>query len=221
MAISFQCPRCGKKLKAPDSSAGKSSSCPGCGGTVTCPTPGDEDEVVEMQLTPVKPKGFDPFADVEGDKPYGVTKPGPSAEPSDDNPYAPPGPGRAGKPKSGKGKKKAELRSIATSQRWLIICILINILAYIACLVSLRLGSLALALVFVLILLIASIAATVFSFMLTMKISNVGMAVLVLLLSLIPCAGLIALLVVNGIATKRLKDAGIHVGFLGADVSNF
>jgi DNA-directed RNA polymerase subunit RPC12/RpoP len=221
MSISFQCPRCGKKLKAPDSAAGRASSCPGCGGTVTCPEPGDNDEVVEMQLTPVKPKGFDPFADVDDDKPYGVTAPGPSAEPSDDNPYAAPRPGRAGKPKSGKGRKKAELRSIATSQRWLIICILINILAYIACLVSLRLGSLALALILVLVLLIASVAATVFSFLLTMKISNVGMAVLVLVLSLIPCAGLIALLVINGIATNRLKDAGIHVGFLGADMSTF
>jgi hypothetical protein len=76
-------------------------------------------------------------------------------------------------------------------------------------------------LVFVLVLLIASVAGTVFSFLLTMKISNVGMAILVLLLSLIPCVGLIALLVINGIATNRLKDAGIHVGFLGADTSNF
>ena len=42
-----------------------------------------------MQLTPVKPKGFDPFADVDDDKPYGVAGP-PSGEPSPsgDDPYA-------------------------------------------------------------------------------------------------------------------------------------
>ena len=48
MAISFQCPNCGKKLKAPDSAAGKQSSCPGCGNLVTCPEPVYDAEVVEM-----------------------------------------------------------------------------------------------------------------------------------------------------------------------------
>ena len=38
MSIAFQCPHCGKKLKAPDSAASKSSKCPGCGETVTCPS---------------------------------------------------------------------------------------------------------------------------------------------------------------------------------------
>ena len=39
MSISFECPTCGKHLKAPDAAAGKSSKCPGCGGKVTCPAP--------------------------------------------------------------------------------------------------------------------------------------------------------------------------------------
>jgi predicted RNA-binding Zn-ribbon protein involved in translation (DUF1610 family) len=85
MPISFQCPRCGKKLKAPDSAAGKASTCPGCGGTVTCPEPVYDAEVVEMDLTPEKPKGFDPFADLGDDKPYPVTGPPPAAESSDDS----------------------------------------------------------------------------------------------------------------------------------------
>jgi hypothetical protein len=219
MSISFQCPRCGKKLKAPDSAAGKSSSCPGCGGTVTCPVPGDEGEVVEMQLSPAKPKGFDPFADMESDKPYGVTEAAPPSEPSSDNPYAPPK--RIGKAKSGKGKKKAELRSIAQYQRFLMISILSYIVTYIAFFAAFRGGAPAVALLFLAAVVIAGLAATVFSFMLTMRISNVGMAILVLLLSVIPCAGLIALFIVNGIATRRLRDAGIDVGFLGADMSNF
>ena len=38
MSISFQC-ACGKKIQAPDSTAGKAGKCPGCGGTVTVPSP--------------------------------------------------------------------------------------------------------------------------------------------------------------------------------------
>lgn len=85
MSISFQCPRCGKKLKAPDNAAGKSSSCPGCGGTVTCPEPVYEAEVVDMDLSPEKPKGFDPFADLDDGKPYGVASPQPVEQQSADD----------------------------------------------------------------------------------------------------------------------------------------
>ncbi len=84
MAISFQCPQCGKKLKAPDNAAGKSSSCPGCGNKVTCPEPVYDAEVVEMEMAPDKPKGFDPFADMDDDKPYKVAGTPPPTESADD-----------------------------------------------------------------------------------------------------------------------------------------
>jgi predicted RNA-binding Zn-ribbon protein involved in translation (DUF1610 family) len=84
MAISFQCPQCGKKLKAPDNAAGKASTCPGCGAKVTCPEPIYDAEVVEMELRPEKPKGFDPFADMDDDKPYPVTGPPSPAATADD-----------------------------------------------------------------------------------------------------------------------------------------
>ena len=228
MPISFQCPKCGKKLKAPDSAAGRSSTCPGCGGKVTCPEADDDGEVVEMQLTPAKPKGFDPFADVDSDKPYGVAAPDPSAV-ADAN--AAPSLTRPGKTKSGKGKKKAELKSIAFYQRYLIIFILIQILINIASVVYFRGvgpdpakltgGTIAIIGLFIIVGLTTGLAATVFAFLLTKKISNVGMAILVVLLTLIPCVGLISLFVVSGKATKRLRDAGIDVGFLGADMSVF
>jgi predicted RNA-binding Zn-ribbon protein involved in translation (DUF1610 family) len=81
MPISFQCPQCGKKLKAPDSAAGKSSKCPGCGGTVTCPEPVYDAELFdESQSAP----GHDPYADLDSDKPYGVVEPQPGAAPSAD-----------------------------------------------------------------------------------------------------------------------------------------
>ncbi len=228
MSISFQCPQCGKKLKAPESAAGRSSNCPGCGNKVTCPLPGDDGEAVEMQLTPVKPKGFDPFADVDSDKPYGVAAPDPSSVADAD---ATPTLKRPGKTKSGKGKKKAELKSIALYQRYLIIFILIQILTNIACVAYFRAapldptkpagGSIAIIGLILIVGLSTGIAATVFAFLLTMKIANVGMAILVVLLTFIPCVGLISLFVVSGKATKRLREAGIEVGFFGADMSVF
>ncbi len=84
MSISFQCPQCGKKLKAPDNAAGKASSCPGCGSKVTCPEPVYDAEVVEMEVAPDKPKGFDPFADMDDDKPYNVAGTPPPAQLADD-----------------------------------------------------------------------------------------------------------------------------------------
>jgi predicted RNA-binding Zn-ribbon protein involved in translation (DUF1610 family) len=82
MAISFRCPHCGKKLKAPDNAVGKSSTCPGCGNQVTCPEPVYDAEVVEMTMEPEEAPGFSPFADLDEDKAYGMVEPPRAAEPS-------------------------------------------------------------------------------------------------------------------------------------------
>jgi predicted RNA-binding Zn-ribbon protein involved in translation (DUF1610 family) len=50
MPIQFECPYCGRKLRAADSAAGKTSSCPGCGGSITAPEP-----VYEAELVPEPP----------------------------------------------------------------------------------------------------------------------------------------------------------------------
>jgi hypothetical protein len=68
---------------------------------------------------------------------------------------------------------------------------------------------------------LAGVAATVFAFMLAHKLYNVGIAILVVILTCIPCLNLIALLVVSNKATRLLKDKGYNVGFLGADLSQF
>jgi predicted RNA-binding Zn-ribbon protein involved in translation (DUF1610 family) len=70
MAISFSCPRCGKKLKAPDNAAGKSSKCPGCGSPVTCPEP-----IYDAELVDAPPGGLDPYADLGTDEGYGLVGP--------------------------------------------------------------------------------------------------------------------------------------------------
>ncbi len=78
MPISFQCPNCGKKLKAPESAVGQSSTCPGCGKMVTCPEPVYDAEIVETNMAPDKPAGFNPFADFDDDRPYGIANPPPT-----------------------------------------------------------------------------------------------------------------------------------------------
>ena len=64
MAISFRCGQCGKKLKAPESAAGRKSTCPGCGHMVTCPEPGVEAEVLEVTMEPVEDE-LDPYGIAE------------------------------------------------------------------------------------------------------------------------------------------------------------
>lgn len=82
MPISFSCRKCGKKLKAPDSAAGKSSKCPGCGATVTCPEPVYEAEPIVSDVPDILPD--DPYG-LDDSKPYGLdednVQPLPSAEP--------------------------------------------------------------------------------------------------------------------------------------------
>ena len=77
MPITFQCPKCSKKLRAPESAVGKSSACPGCGHMVACPEPVYDAEVVESSEDRQKPPGFNPVADVDDDKPYGLADPPP------------------------------------------------------------------------------------------------------------------------------------------------
>jgi predicted RNA-binding Zn-ribbon protein involved in translation (DUF1610 family) len=81
MAISFACPRCGKKLKAPDNAVGKTSKCPGCGSPVTCPEP-----VYDAELVDAAPGGVDPYSDFDTDKPYSLVEPQPGAAPGGDAP---------------------------------------------------------------------------------------------------------------------------------------
>jgi DNA-directed RNA polymerase subunit M/transcription elongation factor TFIIS len=74
MPISFSCGKCGKKLKAPDHAAGKTSKCPGCGAPVTCPEPVYEAEPIQPEQPDVPEILDDPYGDDDG-TPYGVAEP--------------------------------------------------------------------------------------------------------------------------------------------------
>jgi hypothetical protein len=57
MTIQFDCPTCGKKLRAPEAAAGKKGKCPGCQNTFQVPEPVYEAEeagppVVEIDESP-------------------------------------------------------------------------------------------------------------------------------------------------------------------------
>ena len=63
------------------------------------------------------------------------------------------------------------------------------------------------------------LAGTVFVFLLAIKVYNTGVGILLGILTLFPCIGLVTLLIVNGKATRILKQNGIRVGLLGANLS--
>jgi hypothetical protein len=110
---------------------------------------------------------------------------------------------------------REDLRSIAKSQKGILICILVYLIAVF--------GQFALSpelrpLVGIGVLLVGLVGA-VFVFMLAIKVYGVGVGILFGILSLIPLIGLIVLLIVNGKATGILKQNGIHVGLLGANIS--
>lgn len=117
----------------------------------------------------------------------------------------------------GKRLSGSDLREVATYQRGIILCILVYLLAVVGQFLipqefRLFLGFAVLGL---------GLVATVFTFLLSTKIYSAGIGVLLGVLTLIPCVGLIVLLVINAKATGILKERGINVGLLGADMSAF
>ncbi|VTR91166.1 Uncharacterized protein OS=Fimbriimonas ginsengisoli Gsoil 348 GN=OP10G_3938 PE=4 SV=1 [Gemmata massiliana] len=112
---------------------------------------------------------------------------------------------------------RSDLRAIAGHQKAILLCILVNICLTIA---QFTVPDDNLRLILALVSIPIAIAATVFVFLLSTKIYSSGVGVLLGILTLIPCIGLIVLLVINGKATSLLKSRGIHVGLLGARTSD-
>jgi hypothetical protein len=65
------------------------------------------------------------------------------------------------------------------------------------------------------------VLATVFVFMLALKVYSVAMGIVLGILTLIPCIGLITLLIINQKATGLLNKYGYRVGLMGANLSQF
>lgn len=120
------------------------------------------------------------------------------------------------RPRGRKRLPREALRAIAFNQKAIILCILVYLI-----LVAVQFAipeESRIYLGFALIPL--GITATVFVFLLATKVYSTGMGVLLGILTLIPCVGLIVLLIINAKATNTLKSHGIHVGLLGASSSD-
>ena len=116
----------------------------------------------------------------------------------------------------GRRLPRETLRAIAGHQKAIILCILVYL-----CLIPVQFLIpeetriyLALALIPL------GITATVFVFLLATRVYTQGTGIVLAILTLIPCIGLIVLLIINQKATGILKANGIHVGLLGASSSD-
>lgn len=107
-----------------------------------------------------------------------------------------------------------DLKKIASSQRGMLICLLINVL----CLIGNRAGLGPVVLV-VMILQIVAALYFVFNLATSLKYSN-AVAVLCCILMFIPIVCLLTMGWLNSKATKILKENGIKVGLFGANVND-
>ena len=142
-----------------------------------------------------------------------------------DNPYQSP----SGQAHAESGAAVADLehlRKVARYQRGVLLCILTQLLT-VGVQVGLTVGLepetqpplQALFLILNLLSIIVALLSMVFVFLLSAEVYNTVAGVALGILALIPCVGLVVLLVVNGKATAILRENGIKVGLLGADSS--
>jgi hypothetical protein len=68
---------------------------------------------------------------------------------------------------------------------------------------------------------VAQIAGLVFVFLLSTKVYGTGLGILFAILTVLPCLGILVLLMINSKATTVLRQNGHKVGLLGADLSKF
>ncbi len=134
---------------------------------------------------------------------------------TDDNPYAPPkAVDRVVGVKSGRVE---DLKTVAVAQKTIIVCIVLNILAAVGR-VFVPQEWLLLLVAGLVILFLTQTAAVM---LLAMKVYSFGTGIIYGIGAMIPCIGLIILLMVNGKANKILTQNGHHVGLFGADLSKF
>jgi hypothetical protein len=112
---------------------------------------------------------------------------------------------------------RQDLYSVALYQKALLWCILayfVTIIAEFALPEAYR--------IFVsLVLIPVALTATVFVFLLAMRVYSVLIGIVLGVLTMIPCIGLITLLVINQKASGILTKHGYKVGLMGANLSQF
>lgn len=133
-----------------------------------------------------------------------------------DNPYQSPeassSPARAVGVRSG---SREDVRAVALYQKGIVVCIL----AYLVCLGLALAGFAILQNVVPWVALVAVLVGAVLVVLLAIRVYGVGLGIVLGLLTLVPLLGLLILLMVNGKATRVLRDNGARVGLFGADLS--
>jgi predicted Zn finger-like uncharacterized protein len=214
MPITVACSSCNTKLRVRDELAGRKVKCPKCDSVieVSSDQPPMAEGVVARKPFPKRPT---PELDETDDEEPRRKRPSidDTDEEDDDNLDDQPR-----KKKKGGGKKfsRAELQSIATYQKVVLLCILANVLAGGArafmppqLQLPVAIGSLG-----------VLISVAVFVFLMSRRFYSLWVRIALGIVSLIPCIGLVSLLIVNGKATSVLKANGIRVGLLGARMSD-
>lgn len=140
------------------------------------------------------------------------------------NPYQPPYPGQA--PYYGHGQpppphERERLKRIASDQRMINIVVLAYLGVSGMSSAAGNAGSAGgpLAVLIGLVALAVIVAGVVFAVRMASALHGTGIAILCAVLLLVPCVGLLVLLVLNSQATRELKKAGLRVGLLGVDSS--
>jgi len=220
----MSCLSCGKTLSAPDNAAGKKAKCPFCGEIMTVP-----ETVLDAEAVGVGVAG------PSGGLGQTTTPPSPAAGSQARQPCPECGEmivvGAAKcrfcnaifdpeLKKNRLGRRGEDLRQIASYQRGVIFCILIQVLAYVA-FATFGKTSPAFVLIPRLAVLCAVIAGVCFAVLLAMRVYSTGAGIAMGLLAIVPCLGLVMLLIINQAATRILTDNGIKVGLFGASMSQF
>ena len=114
-----------------------------------------------------------------------------------------------------KSGTRADVRAVAQYQKGIMVCILIYIIAVISQFMlpeNLRIlvgfG-----------VLLNGVVGLVFVFLLSTKVYSTGVGILLAILTVVPCLGLLVLLIINAKATTILRQNGLRVGLMGADTS--
>jgi predicted Zn finger-like uncharacterized protein len=230
MPLTVACPSCSTKLRVRDELVGRKVKCPKCNSVIDV---ADESPPVVEDVKEILPRR--PTADgVNGGESQSPKRQAREQDETDDDERRARRRGiddfdeededfddepRKKKKKGQSGRKvnRKDLRDIATYQRAVLLCILVSIIAVgsqFALPPSLRLF-LALGM------LVTSVVSSVFVFLLAVKVYSLGVGIALALVTLIPCIGLIALLIINAKATSTLKENGIRVGLMGAKMSDF
>jgi hypothetical protein len=108
------------------------------------------------------------------------------------------------------------LRSIAFYQRMILICILV----YLTFAIGMFFVPPVLRIVFVVVFGLSAITAAVFVFFLSIRVYGIALGIILGICTLIPWAGLLVLLIINGRATAELTRHDIRVGLMGARSSD-